>query len=92
MVLAVWAGRREVLTPQVAAAFRNSCAFGLQNLERIAAEEACARGFTPDLVRRYLGSHIVSELGAMEGKGMELFLEYAKELNRPAGLTPAGAL
>lgn len=92
MVFAVWAGRRELLTPQVAAAFRDSCAFGLRNLERIAAEEARARGFTPDLVRRYLGSHIVSELGAMEAQGMALFLEYARELNRPAGLTPARAL
>jgi len=92
MVFAVWAGRRELLTPQVAAAFRDSCAFGLRNLERIAAEEARARGFTPDLVRRYLGSHIVSELGAIEEQGMALFLEYARELNRPAGLTPARAL
>lgn len=92
MVFAVWAGRRELLTPQVAAAFRDSCAFGLRNLERIAAEEARARGFTPDLARRYLGSHIVSELGAMEEQGMALFLEYARELNRPAGLTPASAL
>jgi chorismate dehydratase len=99
MVFAVWAGPREFVTPQVVAAFQDSCAFGLRSLERIAAEEAPARGFTKDLVRRYLGSHIVFELGAPERQGMELFLRYARELDRldrpPArqpGLTPASAL
>jgi predicted solute-binding protein len=95
MVFAVWAGPREVVTPQVAEAFRESCACGLRSLERIAGEEAPARGFTTDLVRRYLGSHIVFELGAPERRGMELFLRYAGELDgrRPSdgrvGLTPA---
>jgi chorismate dehydratase len=95
MVFAVWAGPREFVTPQVAAAFQDSCAFGLRSLERIAAEEAPARGFTTDLVRRYLGSHVVFELGAPERQGMDLFLRYARELSHPAaqpGLTPAGAL
>jgi chorismate dehydratase len=81
MVFAVWAGPREFVTPQVAAAFQDSCAFGLRNLERIAAEEGPARGFTSDLVRRYLGSHIVFELGAPERQGMELFLRYARDLD-----------
>jgi hypothetical protein len=44
------------------------CAFGLRSLERIAAAEAPARGFTTDLVRRYLGSHIVFELGRRNGR------------------------
>ncbi len=80
MVFAVWAGARESVTPQVAAAFQDSCAFGLQNLERIAAEEAAARGIAPDLARRYLNSHVVFELGPAERQGMELFLRYAREL------------
>jgi len=98
MVFAVWAGPRELVTPQVAAAFQASCAFGLRSLERIAAAEAPARGFTTDLVRRYLGSHIVFELGAAEQEGMELFLRYARDLDRfdgharQGGLTPARAL
>jgi len=92
MVFAVWAGPREFVTPQLSAAFQDSCAFGLRSLERIAAEESPARGFTTELVRRYLGSHIVFELGAAERQGMELFLRYARELDgvdrrleRPAG-------
>jgi len=82
MVFAVWAGPRECVTPPVAAAFQDSCAFGLRSLERIAAEEAPARGFTPELVRHYLSSHIVFELGAPERQGMELFLRYAGELDQ----------
>ena len=45
MVFAVWAGPRECVTPQVAAAFQESCAFGLRNLERIVAEEAAGARF-----------------------------------------------
>ncbi len=80
MVFAVWAGPRERVTGQVATAFQESCAFGQANLEQIVAAEAPARGFAPDLVRRYLSSHIVFELGAEENRGMDLFLRYALEL------------
>jgi len=82
MVFAVWAGPRESITPAVAAAFQGSCAFGLRNLERIIAEEAPARGFSSELVRRYLTSHVIFELGAAEQEGMDLFLRYARELER----------
>lgn len=88
MVFAVWAGPRARVTPEVAAAFQDSCAFGLRNIERIAAAEAAARGFAPELVRRYLTSHIVFELGEAERQGMELFLRYGREL----GTQPAEAL
>jgi len=92
MVFAVWAGPRECMTPEVTAAFQGSCACGLRNLERIAGEEAAGRAFAPDLVRRYLNSHIVYELGAEERQGMRLFLHYARELpvlgEAPAGSAP----
>jgi predicted solute-binding protein len=91
MVFAVWAGPRACVTPPVSAAFQASCAFGLENLERIATAEAPARGFATDLVRRYLRSHIVFELGAPERQGMDLFLQYASSL-APAGLTPASVV
>jgi predicted solute-binding protein len=86
MVFAVWAGTRECITPEVVAAFQESCAFGLHSLDRIAAEEAVARGFAPDLVRAYLNSHIVYQLGPSERQGMELFLRYARELPALEGL------
>jgi chorismate dehydratase len=82
MVFAVWAGRPEVITPAASAAFQASCKFGLGDLDRIVAEEAPARGFAPELVREYLNSHIAFELGSQERQGMELFLRYARELER----------
>jgi chorismate dehydratase len=92
MVFAVWAGPRECMTPEVVAAFQDSCAFGLRSLERIAGEEAATRDFAPDLVGRYLTSHIAYELGAKERQGMQLFLRYARELpvlgEAPAGSAP----
>jgi len=80
MVFAVWAGRRECMTAEVAAAFQDSCAGGLRNLGQIAVEEAAARRLPPGLVRDYLNSHIVYELRAEERQGMQLFLSYAREL------------
>jgi predicted solute-binding protein len=77
MVFAVWAGRRGTVTAELAAEFRDSCRYGLAHLEEIVAAESAARGFAPDLVRRYLTRHIVHNLGPREYRGMELFLEYA---------------
>ena len=79
MVFAVWAGRRGVTRPGVTEAFRDSCRFGLERMDDIVAAEAPARGFPPHLVRDYLTSHIVHELGPREYQGMELFLQYARE-------------
>jgi len=92
MVFAVWAGPRACVTPEVCAAFQDSCAFGLRHVEQIVAAEAPARGFPADLVRRYLTSHIVFELGAAERQGMDLFLRYAREADMPAGAAGAGRL
>jgi chorismate dehydratase len=79
MVFAVWAGRREFATADVARTFLDSCRFGLEHKEEIVAAEAARRGFPEDLVRDYLTRHIVHELGAREYEGMELFLRYARE-------------
>jgi predicted solute-binding protein len=80
MVFAVWAGAPDRITPQVRAAFQESCAFGLQHLHRIASQEAARRSLSPELAREYLNSHIVFEAGEPERQGMELFLKYAREL------------
>jgi predicted solute-binding protein len=77
MVFAVWAGRRGAVTPELVAAFQESCRYGLARLEEIVVAESLARGFTPGVVREYLTRHIVHELGPRDYEGMELFLEYA---------------
>jgi predicted solute-binding protein len=85
MVFAVWAGRKGAVTPQVEAAFLESCRYGRDHLEDIVAAEAPARGFAPDLVRDYLTRNIVHELGPREYQGMRLFLEYASRLAAARG-------
>ena len=79
MVFAVWAGRKGTVTPELVAAFQESCRYGLARLEEIVAAESEARGFAPDLVRQYLTRHIVHELGLRDYQGMELFLDYASQ-------------
>ena len=77
MVFAVWAARKGTATPELTAAFQDSCRYGLDRLEEIVSAESAARGFPPDLVRHYLTRNIVHELGPRDYQGMELFLEYA---------------
>jgi predicted solute-binding protein len=85
MVFAVWAGRRDALDAEAVRAFQDSCACGLDHIEEIALAEAAPRGFTPELVRRYLTRNLVCRLGAEEYRGMDLFLRYARELACAAG-------
>ena len=82
MVFAVWAGRRSAVTPEVSQAFRESCRYGREHMEEIVVSEACGREFPAGLVREYLTRHIVHELDARDYQGMELFLRYARQLDR----------
>jgi len=77
-VFAVWAGRKEVITPKVIEAFQKSCRYGRERIEEIVAAESGRREIAPDLVREYLGRHIVHELGPRDYEGMDLFLSYAR--------------
>jgi chorismate dehydratase len=83
MVFAVWAGRKGVVTPQVAEAFRESCRYGRARIGEIVASEAPRRGFPPEFVEQYLTRRIVNELGPREYQGMDLFLSYARQLRPP---------
>jgi chorismate dehydratase len=83
VVFAVWAGRRGVVTPEAAQAFRDSCRFGREHVDEIVATESANRGFAPELVREYLTRHIVHELDERDYRGMEAFLERAKCLSGP---------
>ena len=89
MVFAVWAGRRGVVTAEIAEAFRGSCRWGRAHIEEIVAGEAERRGFAPALVRDYLTRHIVHELGRREYEGMELFLSWARPLISPVLSRPS---
>ena len=80
MVFAVWAGRKGVVTPEVAEAFRESWRYGRERMDEIVASEAPRRGFPAAFVEEYLRRRIVNELGPREYQGMELFLSYARQL------------
>jgi chorismate dehydratase len=84
MVFAVWAGRKGLATPEVVEAFNASRAYGRERLEEIVSCEAGPRGFAPELVRDYLESRIVNELGPEDHKGLDLFLACAREINAEA--------
>jgi chorismate dehydratase len=77
MVFAVWAGRKEAVTPEVIDAFQKSCRYGRERIEEIVASEAPRRGFAPEVVRQYLTRYIVHELGQRDYAGLDLFLSAA---------------
>lgn len=78
MVFAIWAGRREAITPAVEKVFQASYEFGRANLDDIIRLEAAPRRVSYELAREYLTKHIVCELGTREYQGLELFLNYAR--------------
>ena len=78
MVFALWAGRKEAITPEAEAIFRASYQFGHDHLDDIIRVEAAQRGIRPELAREYLTRHIICELGPAEYQGLELFLDYAR--------------
>ena len=81
MVFAVWAGRSERVAPLrsrgIDAAFRDSLDYGLQHINPMVEEESRRRGFSNDLVHRYLTRHIRYHIGPREQAGMDCFLQYA---------------
>ena len=83
-VFAVWAGRKEVITPEVTAAFQESCRYGRERIEEIVSAEAGRREIAPELVREYLTRHIVHELDARDYQGMDLFLSHARRAAQSA--------
>jgi chorismate dehydratase len=84
MVFAIWAGRKEAVTPEVEGHFHASYQFGRAHLEEIIRLESATRGIPMALARDYLTRHIVCELGQPEYEGLERFLAYAKTAREAA--------
>jgi predicted solute-binding protein len=82
MVFAVWAGRKEVIREPYGQAFLESCRYGLSHMDDMVRAEAAGRGFSEDVVRRYLTQHIVFELGERDYEGMRLYIQHALRLDR----------
>ena len=83
MVFAVWSGRRELLTDEVAEAFRGSYAWGHAHVDDMVAGASAERGFPGDLARQYFTRYIAYELSAKHLEGLAAFRKLVRSLDRP---------
>jgi predicted solute-binding protein len=79
-VLAVWAARGAVATPEVVQDFQQSLAFGLEHLDDISREAARGLGLPVGKLRRYLEENIDYTLDAENLRGLGKYFFYAAEL------------
>jgi chorismate dehydratase len=84
-VLAIWAARREAVTPQLVEDFQDSLDFGLQHVDAIATEAAAEMNLPAADLRRYLLENIDYHLDEENLRGLKRYYEFAAEL----GLVPA---
>ncbi len=83
-VLAIWAGRAEVMTPDIVADFAASKAFGMAKIPVISAAAADEQGWPEGELRTYLGENIDYNLDKENLAGLELYYCLAAKL----GLIP----
>ncbi len=83
-VLAVWAARPEVATPEVIRDFQESLAQGLLQLDEISGEASREMGLPAEDLRRYLAENIDYGLDEENLRGLGLFFKLAAEF----GLIP----
>jgi chorismate dehydratase len=83
-VLAVWAGRREVVTPQVVADFLESRDYGISRISDIAEGAALKLNLPPNALESYLRDSIDFYLDRDNIAGLELFFTECEK----AGLIP----
>jgi predicted solute-binding protein len=79
-VLAVWAARSAVATPEVVQDFQQSLGFGLEHLDEISREAARGLGLPVGKLRRYLEDNIDYTLDAENLRGLGKYFSYAAEL------------
>jgi chorismate dehydratase len=79
-VLAVWAGRREVVTPEVIADFAASKAYGVARLAEISAMASAELGLAAADLQNYLRENIDFTLDSDNLAGLELYYCLAAKL------------
>jgi chorismate dehydratase len=79
-VLAVWAGRRDTITPEVEQDFQESLAFGMQQLDSIVAEAVRKMNLPAVELRRYLTENIDYTLDTENVKGLAKFYDLAAQI------------
>ena len=83
-VLAVWAARRDIATPDVAADFLASKDFGLSRISEISFEAVRELELPQRTLESYLRHNIDFSLDAENRRGLELYFDHAEKL----GLIP----
>jgi chorismate dehydratase len=83
-VMAVWAARPEIITPEVLADFTASRAFGLSQIEAISLEAARGLELPQRALESYLRHNIDFSLGQENRRGLERYFREAAKL----GLIP----
>lgn len=83
-VMAVWAGRREILTPEMVADFTTSRDYGLLSIGDISAEAARELELPQRELESYLRHNIDFRLGEENRRGLERYFQEAADL----GLIP----
>ena len=84
-VLAIWAGRREKITPEVVADFQTSKEFGLAHIEDIAEAASVKLDLPPSSLESYLRDNIDFSLDEENLEGLKLYFEKCAA----AGLIPS---
>jgi chorismate dehydratase len=83
-VLAIWAGRRDAITPKVLADFQASKQYGMERLREIAEAASIKLDLPPRALERYLADNINFDLDEENLAGLRLYFEKATA----AGLIP----
>jgi chorismate dehydratase len=79
-VLAIWAGRRALVTPEVAAGFAASRDFGMAHITEISAAASREMQLLPAVLADYLKQNIDFSLGEENCRGLELYFRLAAKL------------
>ena len=79
-VLAVWAARTSVVTPEVIRDFQDSLAFGLQHVQEISAEASRELKLPAHKITRYLSENIDYTLDEENLRGLQRYFDLAAEL------------
>ena len=93
-VLAVWAARPEVATPEMVRDFQESLEQGMRQLDEISEEAAQGLGLPAADLRRYLSENIDYGLDEENLRGLRLYFHLAAELgliSREPEIVMAGA-
>jgi predicted solute-binding protein len=78
-VLAVWAARRKVATPEVVADFQSSRNYGLRRLTEISTQAAADLNLPANKLQRYLTENINFTLDEENLRGLTAFFQAAAD-------------